>query len=155
MATGDKKEEEIIFTVAAFEGGYGVEWVHETARLLEERHPGLTVEVTTDPRIWEKVQPMFVAGNPPDVVAPGWLFDHWGAINEGQFKPLEDYLNTNAIDKDVAWIDTFPEGTFAAATNDGISGTYRCFPAFTVYCSPFAPCCPLSKAVRFAFCFMR
>ncbi len=117
-ATGTK-EEEVTLRVAAFEGGYGVEWVHEAARLLEERHPGLEVEVTTDPRIWEKVQPMFVAGNPPDVVAPGWLFDHWGAINEGQFKPLEDFLNTDAIDKDGKWIDTFADGTFAAATYEG------------------------------------
>jgi len=127
---GGAKEEEVTLRVAAFEGGYGVEWVHETARLLEEKHPGLTVEVTTDPRIWEKVQPMFVAGNPPDVVAPGWLFDHWGAINEGQFKPLEDFLNTNAIDKDTRWIDTFAGGTFTAATFEGHIWYIPLFPSF-------------------------
>jgi len=127
---GGSKEEAVTLSVAAFEGGYGVEWVNETARLLEERHPGLTVEVTTDPRIWEKVQPMFVAGNPPDVVAPGWLFDHWGAINEGQFKPLEDFLKTNAIDKDTPWIDTFADGTFTAATYEGHIWYIPLFPSF-------------------------
>ena len=106
--------------VAAFQGGYGDQWVYKAANLLEQRHPGLKVEVTTDPRIWEKIQPLFVAGNPPDVVAPGWKFDYWGAILEGQVKPLEHYLkDTNAIDKDVPWIDTFAKGTFSAAIYNG------------------------------------
>ena len=116
--------------VAAFEGGYGVQWVYKAANLLEQRHPGLKVEVTTDPRIWEKVQPMFVAGNPPDVVAPGWKFDLWGAIYEGQVKPLEGYLNTNAIDKDVPWIDTFAKGTFSAATYNNHIWYIPLFPSF-------------------------
>jgi N-acetylglucosamine transport system substrate-binding protein len=127
---GGSKEEAVTLRVAAFEGGYGVEWVNETARLLEERHPGLTVEVTTDPRIWEKVQPMFVAGNPPDVVAPGWLFDHWGAISEGQFKPLESFLKTNADGTSTPWIDTFADGTFTAATYEGHIWYIPLFPSF-------------------------
>ena len=108
-----------VLKVAVFKGGYGVQWVQKAATLLEQRHPGLKVEITADPRIWEKVQPMFVAGNPPDVVAPGWGFDYWGAIVGGQVKPLDDYLHTNAIDKNVPWIDTFAKGTFSVATYNG------------------------------------
>jgi len=120
-----------ILRVASFEGGYGVEWLLETARLFEESHPNVDVEVTTDPRIWEKVQPMFVAGNPPDVVAPGWKFDLWGAIAEGQITPLEGYLaNTNAVDKDTAWINTFATGSFAAATSDEHIWYIPQFPSF-------------------------
>lgn len=120
-----------VLRVASFEGGYGVEWLHKTAQLFEEQHPDVDVEVTTDPRIWEKVQPMFVAGNPPDVVAPGWKFDLWGAIAEGQISPLESYLeDTNAADKDVPWIDTFAPGTFAAATYDGHIWYVPMFPSF-------------------------
>ena len=106
-----------VLKVAAFEGGYGVQWLKKAVSSFETLHPDVEIQLTTDPRIWEKVQPLFVAGTPPDVVAPGWKFDIWGAIAEGQVAPLEDYLNnTNASDKDVPWIDTFAPGTFSAAT---------------------------------------
>ena len=119
-----------VLRVAAFEGGYGVEWFLETARQFEALHPDVEVEVMTDPRIWEKVQPMFVAGNPPDVVAPGWLFDHWGAILEGQVKPLEGWLVTPALGKDVPWVDTFADGTFNAATYNGHIWYIPLFPSY-------------------------
>jgi len=116
---GWTQEKPIVLEVWAFEGGYGVEWLHETAQQFEALYPDVDVQVVTDPRIWEKVAPRFVAGDPPDVVAPGWKFDHWGAILEGQIMPLTAELEGASFDGQVPWIETFEPGTFAAATYNG------------------------------------
>ncbi|MCL5073153.1 MAG: extracellular solute-binding protein [Actinobacteria bacterium] len=108
------------FSIAAFEGGYGVEWIKEAIKVFSAKYPKVTVDFTADPKIHEKLQPMFVAGTPPDVVClPTFFFDLWGAIFENQILPLENYLNSNAIDKEVKWIDTLDKNTFMAATSDG------------------------------------
>lgn len=120
-SVGLAQEKPIVLEVWAFEGGYGVEWLHETAQQFEALHPNVHVEVISDPRMWEKVAPRFVAGNPPDVVAPGWQFDHWGAIIEGQIMPLTEALEGPSFDQRTPWRDTFEPGTFTAATyNDEI-----------------------------------
>lgn len=111
--------EKTILTVAAFECAYGDNFINETIRIFEENNPNVEVDLLFDPKIDEMLQPMFVAGNPPDVCNAGTFFDLWGAIIEGKVKPLDEYLNSSAIDKDMLWIDTFAEGTFTAATHEG------------------------------------
>lgn len=111
--------EKVTLRIASFQGGYGREWLDEAIRLLKEKNPNVEVDLLFDPKIAEQLQPMFVAGNPPDVVLPGGFFDRLGAILEGQFKPLDDLLNSKAIDKDMLFKDTFEKGTFTAATFNG------------------------------------
>ncbi|MCL5070021.1 MAG: extracellular solute-binding protein [Actinobacteria bacterium] len=107
------------FSITAFEGGFGVDWIKEAIKVFSAKYPKVTVNFTYDPKTAEELAPLFVAGTPPDVCMPGHLFDLWGAIREGQIKPLEKYLNdSNAIDKDIKWIDTFEKGTFAAQSTE-------------------------------------
>lgn len=80
--------EQVILEVASFEGGYGIEWLKKAGEKFERLHPDVKVDVWGNPRVWDQLQPRFVAENPPDVCAPGWKFDVWGAIYEGKIKSL-------------------------------------------------------------------
>lgn len=99
--------------IMAFEGGYGVQWLKDIAQSFEALHPDVEVVITSNPRIWEQVRPRFIAGNPPDVVSPGWGFDIWGAIYEGQVLPLTKAMNSPAYGSKAAWKDTFLPGALA------------------------------------------
>lgn len=54
--------------IAVFEGGYGSEYWIQVAKLFEESHPGVTVNVTANPKIGDIIRPNILAGNPPDFV---------------------------------------------------------------------------------------
>lgn len=119
-AVKEATEETVSFQVAAFDCAYGLEWIEETIRVFEEKHPNVEVELLADPKIHEKLQPMFLSGNPPDVVNPGPYFDIWGAILEGQLKPLEKYLTSNAIGKEISWAETLVDNILSSGTtSDG------------------------------------
>lgn len=114
-ATDTKTELE----VACIDVGYGLEWLKQIGAEFEKIYPDVSVKVWGNPRLWEQIQPRFVAGNPPDVVAPGWKFDFWGAIFEGRIKALNDDLETLAFDEPVAWKDTFIPGAFSSLQYKG------------------------------------
>ncbi|BAS27833.1 hypothetical protein LIP_1992 [Limnochorda pilosa] len=105
--------------IAAFQGGYGIEWLKEIAARFEQEHPGVKVEVWGNPRVWEQLRPRFISGNPPDLVAPGWGFDVWSAIYEGQVQPLDDLLGSPAVGQEGRWMDTFIQDLWAPMAWEG------------------------------------
>ena len=65
-ASGTAQEQEL--NVAVFEGGWGSDYWKAVAELFEEQHPGVTVNVTANPKIGDIIRPNILAGNPPDFV---------------------------------------------------------------------------------------
>ena len=105
--------------VVAFKGGYDIDFYQQAAREFEQKHPGLQISVTGDPRVWEQLRPRFVAGNPPDLCFPGWGMDHWALAEEGQLMDLDDALNGPAEDGKGTWKDTFDPKILALGQLDG------------------------------------
>ncbi len=57
-----------VLKVAALESAYGADMWTEVAAAFEETHEGVTVEVTTDKKIEDKITPAMKSGDYPDVV---------------------------------------------------------------------------------------
>lgn len=93
--------------VAAFQGGYGIDFYEAAAKEFEAKHPGLKIKVEGNPRIWEQLRPRFVGGNPPDLTYPGWGMDQWALAEEGQLVDLGAALKTKAAEGDKTWGETF------------------------------------------------
>lgn len=93
--------------VAAFKGGYGIDFYEKTAKDYEAAHPGVKINVAGDPRVWEQLRPRFVGGTPPDLTFPGWGMDHWALAEEGSLEPLDAALDGPADDGKGKWRDTF------------------------------------------------
>lgn len=112
---GSSKE----LSVAAFQGGYGIDAYEKAAQEFGEMHPGLKVKVEGDPRIWEKLRPRLVAGDPPDLMFPGWGMDHWSLVEEGQLMPLDEALDGPAWGGKGKWRDTFMPEILKLCQKDG------------------------------------
>jgi N-acetylglucosamine transport system substrate-binding protein len=54
--------------VAVFEGGYGREVWDTLAKKFAEKHDGVTVNITANPKIGDVIRPQIMSGNPPDVI---------------------------------------------------------------------------------------
>ena len=105
--------------VAAFKGGYGVDFFERVGKEFEAKHPGVKVKVEGDPRIWEKLRPRFMGDTPPDLAFPGWGMDHWALKDEDQLLPLDDALATKAAEGDTTWGETFDPGLLKLGQMDG------------------------------------
>lgn len=57
-----------VLKVAALESAYGAQMWEEIAAAFEESHEGVTVELTTDKKIEDKISPAMKNGDYPDVV---------------------------------------------------------------------------------------
>jgi N-acetylglucosamine transport system substrate-binding protein len=93
--------------VVAFKGGYDINFYKKAADEFQAKHPGLTVTVDGNPRVWEQLRPRFVGGNPPDLCFPGWGMDHWALAEEGQLMDLDDALSGPPAEGTGTWRDTF------------------------------------------------
>ncbi len=93
--------------VAAFQGGYGIDFYEQAAREYEQKTPGLKIKVSGNPRIWEQLRPRFIGGNPPDLCFPGWGMDHWALAEEGQLMDLTEALKGKAAEGGGTWGETF------------------------------------------------
>lgn len=93
--------------VAAFKGGYDVDFYQQAAKEFQAKHPGLDIKVWGDPHIWQQLQPRFVGGNPPDLCFPGWGMDHWALAEEGQLTDLDSALDGPPAEGTGTWRDTF------------------------------------------------
>lgn len=105
--------------VAAFKGGYGIDFYEQAGKELEQKNPGLKVKVSGDPRVWESLRPRLVGGTPPDLMYPGWGMDHWALANEGQLLVLDDALATKPYEGEGTWKDTFEPSLLALGQQDG------------------------------------
>ncbi|MBN8590703.1 MAG: extracellular solute-binding protein [Anaerolineae bacterium] len=63
-------------TMTLFRGGFGEEWANVIVELMEREHPGVQIEVTFDPSIWEVMQPRIIAGEVPDFMF--YTLGAWG-----------------------------------------------------------------------------
>jgi len=107
LAKDTPKELKGKLEVQSFEGGYGIDFFKKMAEEFQKLNPGLTIEVDGHPRVWERLRPRFVAGDPPDLVFPGWDFDHWAAAEEGQFEDLNAVLDGKPYEGEGTWRSTF------------------------------------------------
>lgn len=105
--------------VAAFKGGYGIDFYEAAAKEFEAKNPGVTVKVSGNPRIWEQLRPRLVAGSPPDLMYPGWGMDHWALAEEGQLRELDADLKTPAADGKGTWGETFEPQILKLGRKDG------------------------------------
>lgn len=114
-ASGETKT----LTVAAFKGGFDVDFYEAVAREYEAKNPGVKVTLEGDPRIWEKLRPRFIAGDPPDLLFPGWGMDHWGLKEEGQLLQLDEALDGPPAEGEGTWRDTFEPSILKYCQQDG------------------------------------
>jgi N-acetylglucosamine transport system substrate-binding protein len=105
--------------VSAFKGGFDVDFYEAVAREWEAKNPGKKVEFEGDPRIWEKLRPRFIAGDPPDLLFPGWGMDHWALKEEGQLLALDEALATPPAEGEGTWGDTFEPSLLKYCQQDG------------------------------------
>jgi len=105
--------------VVAFKGGYGIDFYEAAAKEFEAKNPGLKINVTGDPRVWEQLRPRFVAGNPPDLTYPGWGMDQWGLAEEGELMDLDGALDSPAAEGNGKWRDTFEPNILKLGQLDG------------------------------------
>jgi N-acetylglucosamine transport system substrate-binding protein len=105
--------------VAAFKGGYGIDFYQQAATDFQTKNPGLKITVWGDPRVWEELKPKFVAGTPPDLVFPGWGFDHWLAVTESQIMPLDKAMASPSYDGKGTWGNSFEPALLKLGQQDG------------------------------------
>lgn len=105
--------------VAAFKGGYDIDFYAATAKEFEKLHPELKIKVDGNPRVWEQLRPRFVNNTPPDLVFPGWGMDHWGLVAEGQVMALDDALSQKPAEGEGTWRDTFNPRLLELCQQDG------------------------------------
>lgn len=92
--------------VAAFQGGYDIDFYQAAAKEFGEKNK-LEIKVDGSPKVWEQLQPRFVSGDVPDLVFPGWGFDHWTVAYEGQLMDLSTALDEPGADGTGKWRDSF------------------------------------------------
>jgi len=105
--------------VVAFKGGYGTDFYEKCAKDFETLNPGLSIDVSGDPRVWEKLRPRMVAGTPPDLMFPGWGMDHWALAEEDQLLDLTPFLNETAPGTNDPWGQTFDPNVLKLGQLDG------------------------------------
>ncbi|WP_256760470.1 extracellular solute-binding protein [Cohnella sp. WQ 127256] len=96
--TGKKLEGEI--EVAAFAGGFGTAYWEEIVKKFEATYPGTKVNLLTSPKLSDILQPRFVAGDYPDIVANtnNGKMDVRILMREGQLADLSDVVNSDTLD---------------------------------------------------------
>lgn len=106
--------------VAAFQGGYGIDFYEAAAKEFGAKHPDLKITLKGNPRIWEQLRPRLVGGTPPDLMFPGWGMDHWALVEEGQLLALDDALAAPADgNSGTSWRDTFEPALLKLGESDG------------------------------------
>lgn len=106
-------------TVKVFKGGYGDDFFIEAGEEYAKEH---NVEVKTegDPRMWDRLRPDFVAGTPPDVSWPGWGFNYWQTVYDGQIEPMDAYLAMPPYGEESGtWRDSFDPELMKLGQYDG------------------------------------
>lgn len=105
--------------VALFKGGYGIDFFEKAAKEYEAAHPGKRIKVWGNPRIWEQLRPLFVAGTPPDLTWPGWGMDYWPLVYEKKVIALDQYLDGPPYEGQGTWRETFEPSLLALGQYEG------------------------------------
>ncbi|MFY9235516.1 MAG: extracellular solute-binding protein [Fimbriimonadaceae bacterium] len=105
--------------VAAFKGGYGIDFYEKAAKEFQQKNPALKINVWGDPRVWEKLRPRFIGGDPPDLAFPGWDFDHFALAQEDGLMDLGPALKSKPYEGEGTWGETFDPNALKLAQLDG------------------------------------
>jgi N-acetylglucosamine transport system substrate-binding protein len=100
-----------------FDGGYGVDYVENSAKIMEANKglDGVSVKVSASTKIAQELQPRFVGGNPPDLVDnSGAGSIGWNTILD-QLEDLTEVLESKNLEGEVIG-DTLFEGVKAPGT---------------------------------------
>jgi N-acetylglucosamine transport system substrate-binding protein len=103
-----------------FNGGYGVDYVENAAKLMEGSKglEGVTIKVSPSTKIATELQPRFVGGNPPDLVDnSGANSIGWNTIIE-QLEDLTEVIDSENLEG-TKIRDTLFGGVEAPGTFDG------------------------------------
>ena len=119
MAPTDAPKPNGTAEVQAFKGGYGIDFFQRVAADYNKAHPGTTVTVDGNPKIWDQLKPRIANGTPPDLMFPGWGMDHWALAEEGLVFDLGDVLKTPSADGKTPWGETFNPDLLKLGQLDG------------------------------------
>lgn len=119
--------------VPVFEGGYGIRFYQETARIFEGLRPGVTVHVYGNPRIQDQLRVRIIDGHLPDAAWVPYIL--WPSlIRAGRVADLRPYLDGRNWEGDARWADTFQPGSLdtwrVAGGVYGLPFSYSCWSIF-------------------------
>ncbi len=118
--------------LALFKGGFGDGWGDIFTSLMAKEHPGVKLNMTFDPTIWDVVQPKLIAGEIPEFLfyaIGSWGGDWKKGVEEHLVMPGDFTLDLEAYG---AWkgqrvADLFNKGVLASA-NQGLTDHQWSFP---------------------------
>ncbi|WP_412543374.1 N-acetylglucosamine/diacetylchitobiose ABC transporter substrate-binding protein [Longispora sp. K20-0274] len=108
--------------VAITKGAYGDEYAAEPERMYQEAHPDAEIEHVGTWRIDEALEPLFAAGNPPDVVtsAGANTLNIGQLITDGELLDLAPVLDAPSYDDPARTVrETLLPSVVAAGTHNG------------------------------------
>lgn len=106
-------------TVLAFKGGYDIDFYKQAGEEFQSKNPDLKIKVDGSPDIAAQIRTNMLAGSPPDLMYPGWKYDHWNAAEEGQLLLLDTALDSPAYGSTEKWRDTFEPSILKLGQKDG------------------------------------
>lgn len=110
-AQTQKEFSDKVLNIAVMEGGFGRAYWDAVVSNFERDYPGVKVNITSSPKIFDLVKPMFLAGNPPDFY---YTTDVSSYASDGALLDLTDVFESKALDKDVLLKDVITEGFLEA-----------------------------------------
>lgn len=116
VTTTARDSERVSIEIPIFVGGYGIQFWLDTARLFEEQHPHIKVNLYGDARIANKMRIRVIGGDFPDATECElpWV----ELIKAGKVVDLRPYLEGPNWEGDQAWGETFQPGSLDPWTLD-------------------------------------
>ena len=103
-----------------FQGGYGLQWVFDTAAEFERAHPDIKAFVWGNPRAWDQTRPRFLSGNPPDVFWGIHNINFWVNLDNGLVANLDSLMDGPAYGQEhLKFKETFMPGALQEGQYEG------------------------------------
>ena len=90
----------------------------ECAREYERLHPGVTIDIYGDPRVYDKIRVRLLEGNLPDITLAGGI-NYTSLIRQGKILPLNEFLDGPSWEGDGTWRQSFLSGVLDRYIVDG------------------------------------
>lgn len=119
--------------VPVFDGGYGIAFYVDTARMFEAARPGVTVNVYGNPRIQDQLRIRIIDGHLPDATSAPYIL--WTAlVGAGKMIDLRPYLDGRNWEGDARWGDTFQPGSLDTwRISGGVYGLPFVYSCWSIY----------------------
>ena len=103
-----------------FQGGYGMQWVFDSAEEFERAHPDIKAYVWGNPRAWDQTRPRFLSGNPPDVFWGIHNINFWVNLDNGLVANLDSLMESPAYGQEqLKFKETFLPGSLEEGQYEG------------------------------------